>query len=246
MNLPKYPQIRIKYEISAPIIVIKNRTQIFDKEALGKKAVFFGDTTSKIDCFLSAANVIASQQAVEKAFEISPSKQTVVIRDLILKLEMAYSHLNHLSKRIIPRLYGFNNYFEFIKKHEKEHIKNNELLLKLEKILVIISKRYPMPINTVVGGHLATINDDEKKEIIIGLKELLPPVVKTIEFLLKHQKPTLDIIDKYQSLWDLDSTPLIIGDIKINDDEPKTPIDHYSGFDAEKSAFVGPADTNPA
>ena len=125
MTLTKHPGIKITFEISAPIVAIKNRTLLFEKAMEGKEAINIQDITSKIDCFLSAAHTIASQLAVENAYEITPSKQTTLIRDMTLKAEIIYSHLNHIYKRVIPGLYNFHNYFEFAKNHEKEFEKNN-------------------------------------------------------------------------------------------------------------------------
>lgn len=239
MSAEKYPNIKISVDISAPDIIIKERTHLFEREILGKDTDKVREIVSRIDCFLSAANVIAFEIAIEDAYGIIPSKQTTLIRELILKIEIIYSHLNHLYKRIIPRMHGFHNYFDFVKKHEKEYQKNNEYLLRLEKVLIILSKRYPHPINTIVGGHLRIIDEDEKKEVIGTLKELIPHIVKNIDFLTKHQKSAFEIIDKHSSLWDLDKTPLISDKLKIDDEEPIAAKESYASFDIDSSAFVG-------
>lgn len=240
MSISKHTHIDVKFEISTPLIEIKNKTFLFEKEIIGKNALNIYNITSRIDNFCSAAHTIASQIAVENAFNITPTKQTIFLREIILKSEIIYSHLSHLFLRITPKLYENHTYFEFMKKNEKEYLKNNESLLKIEKILNIISKRYPHPINIVVGGHFKCIDEEEKKEIVMLLKEVSSHIITIADFLSKHLKYSLEVVDEYSSLWDLDATPLLNGKIKHNEEEVKTPQEIYESFDLEKSYFVGP------
>ncbi len=207
---------------------------------VGKNSLVIPEFLSRMDYSLSFANTVASQMAIEKAFGIQVSKQTQVIRELLLKFEIIHSHLTYIYRKIMPKTHGIWDYLDYLKKHDKDHEKATETILKVEKILQIIGKRYPHPINSTIGGHFETFSDDEKKEIIQISKDILSQIIKTGDALQKKQNYSTDIIDSYLSLWSIDSTPLIYAKIRKDDGSTLESNEKYQNFDSEKSFFVGP------
>lgn len=238
MQSSKHSGIGIKFEITSPAIEIKKRNHYFEKALVGVKAVEAHEVTSRIDFSTSFTNTLASQQAIEDAFGIEVSKQTKLIRELMIRSEIIHSHMIQVYTRILPSL-DEENYLAYIRKHEKEYKKANEAIQKAERLLLVLGKRFPHQINSVVGGILVIPSEDEKKEMIKLLKDVISQLTGTIPSLLKKQQYSLDLIDNYSSLWELESTPYLYGKIKVKDEEAKDARQYY--LERKKDyPFVGP------
>ncbi|MBR9690417.1 hypothetical protein GOV08_01910 [Candidatus Woesearchaeota archaeon] len=230
----------ITLDVSTPQVEIEDSTPLYEKAVLGKDAINSYAQLSRIDSSISCAHTIASQRAVESALGINVSNQTKMIRELLLRAELIHSHINFLYGKIIPRLAGAKDYFDYAKKFRKEAQRALIARSKAKRILLILGKRYPHPINSVVGGILKTFDDDEQREMVRLFKELAREVLKTSEFLLKQSITPFEVTSKPLSLWEIDTTPLLSGKLSVGENMRVSVGKFFKNFKPKESYLTGP------
>lgn len=226
-KLHKNYGIGIKFDVSNPTIDIPSKTEHYPQIIIGKNIQSAIDIISKIDSNSSFANTLCAIMSLESGLNIDLNFETKQLREIALKCEIIHSHIIHIYSKIIPKILGVKDYNEFIVKFKKEFMLGHEVILKTEKILQIILKRYPHPINVKVGGFYKNITEKEKETIIVQLKIILENLIKTIDILIK-QRQSFEVLQNFSSMWDIQTTPLIGSLIKTTDNEP---IDINSYFE---------------
>ncbi|UCG88283.1 MAG: Ni/Fe hydrogenase subunit alpha [Gemmatimonadota bacterium] len=107
---------------------------------------------SRICAICSVAHAVTCIKAIENAFDVIPSEQTVRLRDLLFRGENIESHALHLFLLALPDYLGFPSATAMA----AEHRNVVELGLRLKKlgntIQETIGGRAIHPVNCVVGG----------------------------------------------------------------------------------------------
>ncbi|MDO8611008.1 MAG: nickel-dependent hydrogenase large subunit [bacterium] len=169
--------------------------RFYTQAILGKPAVAVPQLVARICGTCSNAHLLASIEAVENAFNITPSDQTMLLRKLLYYGLIIRDHALHLYIFSLPDLLGKNSILDFDEKIPTEHelLEDTFSVKEVGNQLSIVvggrSVHAPMP---TVGGFLKLPMLVDLKSQIPKLKEIRPKILKLIDlFANDHSDYTL-------------------------------------------------------
>jgi len=135
------------------------------------------DIVRRIWAICTASHSIASIRAIEDALDVNPSKQTRLLRDLLIHGEMIESHSLHLFFLALPDFLGYNDVIEMT----DGYLGEVESALSLKKagnmIHNLLSGREVHGMNERVGGFSKVPSEEQ----LIEAKDKLEDSLKTAE-----------------------------------------------------------------
>ncbi len=152
-------------------------SRFYEELIVGKHYEEVAGIISRICAICSADHLLASQFATEKAFGVEVSRQTNLLRGLLLHGSMIESHALHVYALALPDLLGFDGVISMASKYPKEV----SIALSLKKlgntIQELVGGRAVHPINPVIGGFGVVPTPqqlvDLKSQIEKGLEDAL-------------------------------------------------------------------------
>ena len=205
-------------ELKTCQLQIVEAPRFFEAMLLGRSIFEAQHISSRICGICSGAHSLASIQAAEDALEISPSFQTLKLRELLLHLEFLDSHLLHIYLLVAPDLLGVKSFVPLIDSH-------NEIVrraLRMKKIVNdccdILTGRHTHPITCIVGGFTKLPKPKDLIKILELLNSMKPDFDATIELAKQFSFPKFSRETEYVSLINNDKTyALLSGDIGSSD-----------------------------
>jgi sulfhydrogenase subunit alpha len=181
---------------------------------------------SRICGICSIAHTICSVKAVESAFGINPTEQTVILRRLLNNAEYLESHVLHTLFLAAPDYLGVPSVFPLVETHKDIVV----MALRLKKLAYnlaeIIAGRKTHPLGCVVGGFSIIPNLNELKAIqkrFEAARSDLETIVKLFQTLkiFEFKRET-----EYIALKDSRDYALVSGDIASSDSQT-LPVSSY-------------------
>ncbi|MGP3667122.1 MAG: Ni/Fe hydrogenase subunit alpha [Candidatus Bathyarchaeota archaeon] len=155
---------------------------------------------SRICGICPSSHNLCSIKAVEDAFEIQPSEQTIKLRKLMHFGEIIQSHIGHLYFLALPDLLGFKDVFQLLKKYSEE-VKAALRLREVANSLVdVVGGRAVHPVSTTINGFRKLPSETQLKILLGKLKEVRSDVVKTVELFTKLSIPDFERNTEYTAL----------------------------------------------
>lgn len=149
-------------------------SRFYEEIILGKDFEEVAGIICRVCAICSADHLLASQMATEKAFGIQVSRQTYLLRGLLLHGSMIESHALHVYALALPDLLGFDGVISMASKYPKEV----SIALSLKKlgntIQEIVGGRAIHPINPIIGGFGVVPTPEQ----LLGLKEQIQQRLK--------------------------------------------------------------------
>jgi len=108
--------------------------------------------TSRICGICPVVHKVSSIKAIENAFMIKPSEQTVRLRKLMLCGQIIHSHALHLFFLSLPDFFDITDDLDFMKAHKKETVAAIAVRDWALKAIEIVGGRAVHPIACEVGG----------------------------------------------------------------------------------------------
>ncbi|MCA9478503.1 MAG: Ni/Fe hydrogenase subunit alpha [Nanoarchaeota archaeon] len=175
------------------------------------------EITSRICGICSTAHGICSVMAMEKALDIEPSKQTLILRELQNLGERFRSHATHLYFLALPDYLGYESALSMAPRYKKE-IERALRLVKLGNDLTeAISGRVMHQVATTIGGftHFPTQDQlDTFKELLIAAEDDIQETARLFASLpnphFEREVPSFSVVRD-------DSYAFCYGDIKIGE-----------------------------
>ncbi len=150
----------------------------------GKPAIAIPQLVDRICGTCSNAHLLASIEAVEKAFNIVPSSQTILLRKLLYYGLIIRDHALHLYIFTLPDILGKNSILDFDENNPLEHefledaFAIKEVGNRLSNIIGGRSVHAPYP---TIGGFLKLPQLDELKSLKLMLLTIRPQILKLIK-----------------------------------------------------------------
>jgi len=162
--------------------------------------------TSRICGVCSQAHTIAAVKAIEDALGLKVSKQTNVLRELLLMGSIIQSHALHLYFLAAPDYFGFDNAIAMASKHPNL-VKRGLRLKKLgNDICTLIGGREIHTITAVIGGFQRLPGQQEIDALRKNLEKEMKEFVETAKLFAKIKYPKFErIFDFYAmdtSCWE--------------------------------------------
>lgn len=165
---------------------VSENKRFFEQAAMGKNFKEIPNLFSRICGTCSAAHLLCAIEAVEKAFDFSPSAQTIQLRRLLMNASFIRDHGMHLYYFVLPDLFKKESILEFDGKlekwlHDSMHVRDAGV-----KLADLVGGRSIHPTTPQIGGFSGI---PEKKKI--------PQVVKQLK---SERKKVIDLIAAFDKL----------------------------------------------
>lgn len=157
--------------------------RLFEGMLVGRTAEESYWITSRICGVCPIAHNLASVEACEKAFGISPNQTTILLRKLMLAGQIIQSHFLHLFFLALPDYIGIDRGTELNKKEPKLFQMALSLKELSDEIVFTVAGRNIHPTTTTIGGFHKI------------------PVKKSLEDLLKKLEKTKSAAEKTVKLF---------------------------------------------
>ncbi len=181
---------------------------------------------SRICGICSIAHTTASIQAVEAAFCIQPSEQTLLLRKLLYDAELLESHVLHVLFLIAPDFLGAGSVFPLVETHKDIVV----MALRLKKLAYNLAEalagRKTHPLSCVVGGFAKLPQLSELRTLRMRLEEALSDLDTVVQLIKTFNIPDFTRETEYISLKDTREYAFISGKIASSDADP-VPLSNY-------------------
>ncbi len=210
-----YAHLRNGKVDEARIIGLEN-DRFVEKILFGRKYYEAPIITSRICGLCPTIHNVTATRAIEAACSITPSKQTVELRKLMLCGQMIQSHALHLHLLVLPDFVGVSSSFELQNSHPD--LFGNAINLKkfADKIIEKIGGRAVHPVSSVPGGFKKKPAKQDFKEIlkdIDGIKEIAKKTVSLFNS-FKYPEVSRELI--FTGLYDSDEYAYYDGMVKTS------------------------------
>jgi len=188
-------------------------SRYFEGILKGRKATEAPEITSRICGICSCAHTICAIQAVEDALGIKPSRQTAMLRELVMIGERIRSHATHLYFLALPDYLGFESALDMSTKYKKE-VETALRLTKLgNEVITAIGGRDMHPVSLQVGGMLKLPMQEQIDELRRRLQDAQKDAIATAKLFSCVKWPKFDNETEYLSLSDQANYPMLTGDL---------------------------------
>jgi len=174
-------KIKDKKVEKAELKITQNK-RFYSEAIRGKSFNMVPQTVSRVCGTCSISHVLASIKAIEDAYKIKVSKQTLILRELGMLGQMIRDHAMHLYLFVLPDMLGKQSVFDFDAEHKELihkafHIKNAGNLLSKFSV-----GRAVHPTTAIVGGILNVGDKELKKKTLEELKENRESAVEFVKY----------------------------------------------------------------
>jgi len=181
-------------------VEVMEGVRLFEGFVRGRKYDEVPYIVSRICGLCPCSHNLCAIKAIEDAFEIQPSEQTIKLRKLIVFGEVIQSHLAHLYLLALPDYMGVKDVFDIYKKHPEEVKIGLKLRENANYMLEVVGGRPVHPISTTINGFLKIPTQTQLKELLNKMKESVEYAVKTVELLSKLEIPNFERKTEYVAL----------------------------------------------
>ncbi len=204
-------------------------SRFYEELIVGKHYEEVAGIVSRICAICSADHLLASQMATEKAFGVEVSRQTYLLRGLLLHGSMIESHALHVFALALPDLLGFDGVIAMAAKYPREV----SIALSLKKlgntIQELIGGRAIHAINPVLGGFGVVPTTEQLLDLKRQLQKGLDDALFTVD-LYESLLPLPDFADSptiYTALEPREPRYSYLGDIIQTSLGDRFPVEEY-------------------
>jgi sulfhydrogenase subunit alpha len=167
---------------------ISENQRFFKKAVEGMEYGLVPNRMARVCGTCSAAHLMASIEAIEKAFDVKVTGQTWDLRRLMINAGHIRDHAMHLYFFCLPDVFGMESVFDFVGPL-KEWI-NMGLAVKDagNYLATIVSGRAVHPTSATVGGFTKFPTSSEMKIAIGKLEKVRPLVLKIIDLFYNDRR----------------------------------------------------------
>ncbi|MGB9703331.1 MAG: Ni/Fe hydrogenase subunit alpha [Candidatus Micrarchaeales archaeon] len=173
-------EIQIEKDIvKSAKLKVKESKRFFTQGVRGKNFESVPSFLSRICGTCSIAHMMASTEAIEKAFCIENSEQTINLRKLLMNGLMIRDHALHLYFFSLPDIFKKDSLLEI---EDVDLIKDCfDVKEAGNQICKVVGGRAVHPTNITIGGFLKIPKEEELKNVLKILKNTREKVLKLIQ-----------------------------------------------------------------
>ncbi|MBU2576503.1 MAG: nickel-dependent hydrogenase large subunit [Nanoarchaeota archaeon] len=170
---------------------ISENKRFFTQAVVGLKYSNVPMTMSRICGTCSAAHVICSTEAIEKAFGTKVTEQTMRLRNLLANASHLRDHAMHLYFFVLPDVFGIDSVLDFGDDLHKWIHYGLDVKEAGNYLSTIIGGRAIHPPNAIVGGFTKFPTKEEVAEAKKKLKDVRIKIIAIIDLLYNKRKDFL-------------------------------------------------------
>jgi sulfhydrogenase subunit alpha len=153
----------------------------------------------------AVTHTLASIKAIESALDVSPTRQTAQLRELMLCAELLDSHLLHVYMLVSPDLLGAGSILSLA--IDYPDIVNCALRMKqvVGQICAVIGGRHTHPAAMAVGGFTHLPSAEELQDLLRRLELVSPDIAATVDLFSDLTLPEFNRETEYIALQTKDA-----------------------------------------
>jgi len=158
--------------------------RFFTQAMQGKPIAAIPQLLARICGTCSNAHLLCAIEACERALDIQPSEQTMLLRYLTTYGLMIRDHALHLYLFVMPDVYGKDNFLDFDENNPEEHqLLHDAFDIKAAGnfLATLVAGRSVHALHPTIGGFLHFPEKEGIKEAIKKLEEVRPAVLRLIK-----------------------------------------------------------------
>ncbi|MFA4871958.1 MAG: Ni/Fe hydrogenase subunit alpha [Patescibacteria group bacterium] len=206
----------LKGDVKSAKIITTEGARLIEGILVGRHFSEAPIITSRICGICPVVHKLSSIKAIENAFKIMPTPQTIRLRQVLELAQIIHSHALHLFFLSLPDFFGLENDLDFVKKYSQE----TQCAIKVRawalKIIETIGGRAVHPINCEVGGFKVLPSKNELKNLQGQYEAVLKNALCLVNLVIKIKYPKLKRETKFICLTNKDEYAIYDGDIKIS------------------------------
>lgn len=163
---------------------IQDYKRFYTQAIRGKPAIAAPQILARICGTCSNAHLMCSIEAIEKAFNVEVSEQTLILKKLTYNGLIIRDHAMHLYIFVLPDLYKKDSLLEFSEKNKEQHqLLHNAFEVKGagNHLSIAIAGRSVHAPHPIVGGFLKMPEKNQIHKILNELKSARPAVLHLIK-----------------------------------------------------------------
>lgn len=189
--------------------------------------------TARICGICPVVHKLSAIKAIENAFLITPTNQTVKLRKIMNYAQLIHSHALHLFFLSLPDFFGIENDLKFIRKYPKE----TECAIKVRqwalKTIEVIGGRAVHPIACEVGGFKTLPTRVELENITTQYESTVKNALCLVNLVTKIKYPKFSRETIFMSLGHRKEYAYYDGDLKVT--SPDQSIRHIKAENFTKN-----------
>jgi coenzyme F420-reducing hydrogenase alpha subunit len=170
---------------------ISENKRFFTQAVVGLKYTNVPMTMSRICGTCSSAHSICSIEAIEKAFNVKVTEQTMRLRNLLINASHLRDHAMHLFFFVLPDVFHIDSVLDFGDGLHKWIHHGLDIKDAGNSLSTIIGGRAVHPPNSIVGGFTKFPTKEQVKETKSKLANSRDKIIAIIELLYKTRKQFL-------------------------------------------------------
>lgn len=223
----------LKGDVKSAKIITTEGARLIEGILIGRHFSEAPIITSRICGICPVVHKLSSLKALENAFGLKPSKQTIVLRKIMNWAQLIHSHALHLFFLSLPDFFAIENDLNFIRKYPKETEEAIRVRQWALKIIEVIGGRAVHPIACEVGGFKTLPQENDLMNLLDGYESVLKDALGLAHLTLKIKFPRFQRPTTFVSLTHKDEYAYYSGDIKIS--RPDGSVKHIKSADYTKN-----------
>ncbi len=214
----------INGEISEAKIDVQEGARLFESLLIGRKFDEAPTITSRICGVCPVAHNLTSIKAIENAFGISPTPQTIILRQMMMAGQIIHSHVLHLFFLAMSDFFKVASGLDIIAKHPEDAKKILALRGYGNSIVEIIGGRTVHPLTSITGGFTKAPKREAIENLVKTYEIMLNNAKLLLELMKKSQLPEIDRTSQYVAFSSPDTYFAYDGNIKTSFGETYEPL----------------------
>lgn len=204
----------VKGQVKMAKIKVKEGARLIEAILVGRKYYEAPEIVSRICGICPVVHNLTALQAIEDAFKIKISKQTEILRKLMMLGQLIHSHSLHLFFFSLSDFFGYPDDLILFKKHPQL----TKTIIRLRglgnKIIKVIGGRSIHPITTTIGGFRKLPPENEISQLLEDFKANLSLAIKVAEFFNNLTYPQFERETNFFSLISKNEYAIYRGKVK--------------------------------
>jgi len=202
--------------------------RFFESMLVGQDAPAAPELTSRICGICSVGHTTASIRAVETAYGIEPSAQTILLRQIMLHAEILQSHILHLYFLVAPDAFSAPSVIPLAEKNGEVVQRALRLKKFANRIMAVIGGRHIHPVSMKVGGFTRIPAEGELREILKAAPAADADIDETVKLFEGIRFPDFKRDTEYLALRQADRYSFYGGRIESSKLGPVDPDQYLS------------------
>lgn len=205
----------------------KEGSRLLEGVLLGRDYFEVPMITGRICGICPIVHFLSSTHAIEEAFAVKVSSQTIALRKVMELLQIIHSHALHLYFLSVPDFFDIENDLDFIKKHPKQV----KAVLNVRQFAIdmvkLIGGRTVHPLTIEAGGFKKLPSIEEINKMLANYNSLLEDALIAGEFVRKIKYPEFENPTEYVCLYNKNEYEVLFGDLITSSGKKYTVKEFY-------------------